>query len=111
MVFKTIESFKLIPWVMNIVGNQLISVYCTTFMAISTQEPNITRFSNTPVSKAEYGTACGALPSSAITSWQRFTRLAYDAFFYTPHDFLGFDTVRAIPASAGIQESSARPAP
>ncbi|MDY9350401.1 hypothetical protein U0A73_20770, partial [Escherichia coli] len=24
MVFKTIESFKLIPWVMNIVGNQLI---------------------------------------------------------------------------------------
>ncbi|EMW81564.1 hypothetical protein EC2731150_2065 [Escherichia coli 2731150] len=30
MVFKTIESFKLIPWVMNIVGNQLISVYCTT---------------------------------------------------------------------------------
>ena len=40
MVFKTIESFKLIPWVMNIVGNQLISVYCTTFMAISTQEPN-----------------------------------------------------------------------
>lgn len=53
---------------MNIVGNQLISVYCTTFMAISTQEPNITRFSNTPVSKAEYGTACGALPSSAITT-------------------------------------------
>lgn len=35
MVFKTIEFFKLIFWVMNIVGNQLISVYCIMFMVIS----------------------------------------------------------------------------
>lgn len=35
MVFKIIEFFKLIFWVMNIVGNQLISVYCIMFMVIS----------------------------------------------------------------------------
>lgn len=61
MVFKIIEFFKLIFWVMNIVGNQLISVYCIMFMVISIQEFNIMCFSNIFVSKVEYGIVCGVL--------------------------------------------------
>ena len=53
IVFSRVEFEVLIPLVRKIVGNQLIKVYWTTFIAIRTQDPKMTRFRRSPWNKAE----------------------------------------------------------
>lgn len=53
IVFKIIEFLRLMFWVINIVGSQLIKVYWIMFMVIRIKEFKIMCFSNIFVNKVE----------------------------------------------------------